>query len=54
MATASYGTAGSLSTTGMRALLKAADEIEALAVTTAMQLRALTNRSDGSKQLLEA
>ena len=54
MATASAGTTGSLSTTDMRTLLKATNEIEALAVTTAMHLKALTDRSDGSKQLLES
>ena len=54
MATASAGKTGSLSTTDMRTLLKATDEIEAFAVTTAMHLKTLTDRSDGSKQLLES
>ena len=38
----------------MRALLKATDEIDAMAVNTAMHLKALTDRSDGSKQLPES
>ena len=54
MATAAAGTTGSLSTTDMRMLLKATDEIETLAVTTANHMKALTDRSDGSKQLLES
>ena len=40
----------------MRTLLKATgtDEIDAMAVNTAVHLKALTGRSDGSKQLLES
>ena len=54
MATAPAGTTGSLSTMGMRALLNATDEIEALAVTAAMQLKALADRPGGSRQLPES
>ena len=43
-----------MSTTDLRALLKAADGIGTMAVATAAHLRALTGRSDGSKQLLES
>ena len=38
----------------MRALLKATDEIDAMAVNTAIHLKALSGRSDGSKLLLES
>ena len=56
MATAAAGMTGSLSTTDMRMLLKATDEIETLAENTANcnQLKALTDRSDESKRLLES
>lgn len=54
MATAAAGMTGSMSNTDLRTLLKATDEIDAMAVNTAMHLKALTDRSDGSKQLLES
>ena len=54
MATASAGMTGTLSTSDMRALQKATDEIDSMAVNAAMHLKALTGRSDGSKQLLES
>ena len=55
-ASAAAGMAGSLSSTGMRALLKAATEIGAMAVNTAMHLKALTDRPrpDGSEQPLKS
>ena len=61
MATASAGTAGSLRTTDMRALLKATDEIDTLAVAiaTAMHLKAVAGSNPldqlwARKQLLES
>ena len=52
MADASAGIPGALSAAGMRALPKAAGEIDAMVVNTAMHLKALTGRSGGSKHPL--
>ena len=54
MATATAGMTGSLSITDMRELMKATDEIDALAEHTANQLKELTDRSDESRRLLES
>ena len=54
MAAASAGMAGSLSITDMRELMKATDEIDALAEHTANQLKELTDRSDECRRLLES
>ena len=52
MATASAGMTGTLSTTDMRTLLKATGEIDGMAVNTAVHIKALADRSDGSKHNL--
>ena len=54
MATASAGMIGALSTTEMRTLLEATNETDAMSVTTEAHLKALTDRSHGSRQLLES
>ena len=54
MATAPAGMAGGLSITDMRELMKATDEIEALAEHTTNQLKELTDRSDECRRLLES
>ena len=54
MAKAPAGMTGGLSITDMRELMKATDEIEALAEHTANQLKALTDRSDECRRLVES